>query len=300
MRKAVKMGITVGLIIMVFAVADSSSRTGSQDGDTSAQTGVSQEQYNQPVVEPVEASKPKSAERVVVTFAKSKDSDAADQPATARPAVVPPAAIIPAAAKPVAVEIPVPVKSADATVDKTLVVTIPQSSDSSGGSTASPQGHVYVVKKGDAGFWGVAASLYGNGKYWYLIKQANPQADSTNLKPGQKLTIPPLPSSSSSAVAQATPTKTPQATSGAPTVYVVKSGDKGFWTAAKNCYGDGSLWPAIAKANPDVNADSLQPGQKLQIPTLSDARKLIPQAAPKKPSAAASSSEDTSGGPLFD
>jgi len=67
------------------------------------------------------------------------------------------------------------------------------------GTTESPaftgQPQTYTVKQGDAGFWGVAEKVYKNGKYYTLIAKANPDADPYNLKPGQKLIIPPLPGS---------------------------------------------------------------------------------------------------------
>lgn len=51
----------------------------------------------------------------------------------------------------------------------------------------------YVVKQGENGFSGVAAAVYGNGRHWKVIEDANPGVKSTGLQPGQKLWAPELP-----------------------------------------------------------------------------------------------------------
>jgi nucleoid-associated protein YgaU len=53
---------------------------------------------------------------------------------------------------------------------------------------------------------------------------------------------------------------------GAPGAYEVQKGDSGFWAIAEKVYGDGRLWPLIAKANPSVDSNALKPGVKLTIP----------------------------------
>ena len=132
---------------------------------------------------------------------------------------------------------------------------------------------IYVVKKGDNGFWAIAAKpeIYGDGKYWDLIKKANPEATSENLRPGQELRIPPLDAGAvrvPSAPAVATP---PTLTE--PGTYVVQEGDRGgFSGIAKKVYNDGTLWPAIEEANPGVDTRRLRPGQELIIPSLTKAR----------------------------
>ena len=126
----------------------------------------------------------------------------------------------------------------------------------------------YVVKKGDAGFWGIAQSVYGNGKYWTLIAKANPSINSTNLKPGNRLVIPAKPVAGSRPAAGAVaivPGSLGQA-------YVVQKSDvAGFWGIAKKVYGDGRYWQVIAKANPSANSSALKVGQKLRVPKLTNA-----------------------------
>ncbi len=47
--------------------------------------------------------------------------------------------------------------------------------------------------------------------------------------------------------------------------YVVVKGDT-FWSIAQRVYGDGKLWTRIEKANPDIDRNSLKPGQVIMIP----------------------------------
>jgi nucleoid-associated protein YgaU len=60
-------------------------------------------------------------------------------------------------------------------------------------STAVGAGEeIYTVKRGDAGFWGISEKVYGAGKYYALIRDANPNLNPNALKPGTKIIIPPL------------------------------------------------------------------------------------------------------------
>ena len=139
----------------------------------------------------------------------------------------------------------------------------------------------YVVKKGDAGFWGIAQVVYGNGKHWTLIAKANPSFNSTSLKPGDSLVIPPRPA----AIARPTapvPTITPGL--GEKVYTVQKSDSAGFWGIAEKLYGSGRYWQVIAKANPSADSSSLREGQKLLIPSLTDEmRRLMARRAATRP-----------------
>lgn len=150
---------------------------------------------------------------------------------------------------------------------------------------------IYVVQDGDAGFWGIAQKkeIYGNGKYWQLIAKANPNVDSINLRAGQKLVIPPRPASATVPAAVAVGGPPPSLAAGQ-TIYVVEEGDAGFWEIAKKRYGNGALWQAIAKANPNVNPQRLRAGQKIVIPSIEQARRLAsaPSTRPVRPPAAPS------------
>ncbi len=131
----------------------------------------------------------------------------------------------------------------------------------------------YTVQSGDAGFWGVAEKVYGpgGGRYMDQIAKANPDVDPRRLRVGQTLKIPPRPVArgSNGGTTVATEASEGQIVSeNGRKYYVIKSGDNGFWSVARAAWGaDGAKhWPAIAKANPDLNAYALRPGQKVLIP----------------------------------
>ncbi|MHC4981616.1 MAG: LysM peptidoglycan-binding domain-containing protein [Planctomycetota bacterium] len=135
------------------------------------------------------------------------------------------------------------------------------------------------MEKGDLGFEVISKKVYGSGKHWKLIRDANPGVDTNNLQVGQELKIPPLPREDDSRPA---PSDRPAGWR----EYVVQKGDNGFSVIAANVYGDGTLWPAIAKANPGVESTSLRPDQVLLIPPK-------PEKAPEPPAGPA-------GGIVFD
>ena len=132
---------------------------------------------------------------------------------------------------------------------------------------------IYVVQKGDAGFWGVSVKVYGHGKYYKEIAKANAGVDSENLKAGQKLLIPPKPRQPAAPGALVTGIGAEELPSGY-RIYVVRRGDAGFWDVAIKMYGNGQRFGLVAKANPGVDSLRLQPGQKLRIPPLSQAGRL--------------------------
>jgi len=150
------------------------------------------------------------------------------------------------------------------------------------GRIASPKpdrpaatGRTYTVQAGDPGFWGVAKKVYGDGKYFYLIRQANPGVDTGKLMPGQKLIIPPKPPARPGggiltvANAPAEPEPSPAARPGeSGRTYTVVEGDAGFWGIAEKVYGNGRFFYLIRDANPQADSGKLMPGQKLTVPPL--------------------------------
>lgn len=163
---------------------------------------------------------------------------------------------------------------------------------------------IYVVKTGDT-LSGIAAraDVYGSAGKWRLIAEANRNINPNALRVGTKLIIPPLEAS--------TPARTPVASASlAPgqSVYTVSKGDNGLWGVAQKKLGNGKYWPAIAKANPNINPSRLKPGQKLVIPSLEEARKMISPgssatprrpASPRRPATPPAEEEDYDG-PVFD
>ena len=127
----------------------------------------------------------------------------------------------------------------------------------------------YEVQKGDSGFWAIAEKKYGDGKYYYLIAKANPNVSSNSLRPGQKLVIPAKPLVRIEPTSPAAGSPTPGGVEISPSgqkMYVVQKGDSGFWGIAQKQYGDGKYYYLLAKANPNVNSNSLQIGDKLVLP----------------------------------
>ena len=164
----------------------------------------------------------------------------------------------------------------------------------------------YTVQEGDAGFWGIAASLYGNGKYFHLIEAANPGIDPTRLRAGQVLVIPPkttaASSSSGSTAAGGGETTGDGPTLGAnQTSYTIQSTDStGLWGIAKNLYGDANLYPAIEAANPGLDSTQLTPGQKIVIPSKAEAQRMVGTTGGSSSSGSDAVAEPTDGRPIFD
>jgi hypothetical protein len=130
-------------------------------------------------------------------------------------------------------------------------------------------GRKYVVQRGDLGYWYIAEKVYGagNGKYWKRISDANQQADSTALRPGQVLTIPPLPARETTALVAPEDYGRTTTTPGGQKVYTVSKDDTaGLWGISKKVWGKGHLWEAIQKANPQIDPSKLRPGMKIVIP----------------------------------
>lgn len=136
----------------------------------------------------------------------------------------------------------------------------------------------YVVSEDDeAGFWGIAQKVYGKGHLWPVIHKANlaKVPNPHRLPPGTRLVIPPIPDSASTAPATTGGTSTEQPnlrgrtyTRDGKKFYVVADGDDGFWGIAQKVYGEGKYSTRIEAANPGVDSDNLQPGDRLVIPPL--------------------------------
>lgn len=160
---------------------------------------------------------------------------------------------------------------------------------------------VYVVKKGDAGFWGVSVKVFGHGKYYKEIAKANPGVDSENLKIGQELLIPPKPIASGRRDTVDAGIGVADLPDGY-RIYVVRRGDAGFWDVAIKMYGNGKHFGLVARANPGVDSRRLQPGQKLRVPPLTEASRLT--SAATAPFIEERSDEisplETDGRPIFD
>jgi nucleoid-associated protein YgaU len=163
-----------------------------------------------------------------------------------------------------------------------------------GETTAAGTETTYEVKKGDSGFWAIAEKVYGDGKYWTLIAQANPGVESSSLSPGKKLKIPAKPAPRAAEPSRearggvVTPAGPAAPAANGQTEYVVKKGDAGFWGIAQTVYGNGKYWAMIAKANPKVSSSGLKIGDKLVIPAK-------PESATTKPAGTGTAGKETTG-----
>jgi nucleoid-associated protein YgaU len=135
-------------------------------------------------------------------------------------------------------------------------------------TTIAAPGTYTVTEEDTTGFWGIAMKYYGEGKYFELIQQANPQVESRALRPGTMLKMPPKPTPAIATPAADRSRNGQVATNSAgQRVYTVSETDTaGLWGIAQKMYGKGHLYPLIQKANPTVDATKLNAGDQLIIP----------------------------------
>ena len=256
MRTDVKIGAAVGLAVVVlvvlYVVFSSSSQPASPQAQapavdqTTEITDVIEPRISSPQPAPAIGSTTRPADpfRVPPGHDETVSVDVRLTPATptSAPRIAGTGAVGPAIA-------PTPV----ATVGPALAVTP---------APKAPQ--TYTVAAGDMGFWAIAAKVYGDGKYMYLIAEGNPGVNSSALKVGQVLRIPPLPPSVA-AVKPAGPAGATNAPTAAGRTYTVKEG-QGYWVIAQEVYGDGKYWVNLDAANRDKGP--LKPGMVLVVPGL--------------------------------
>jgi nucleoid-associated protein YgaU len=159
-------------------------------------------------------------------------------------------------------------------------------------SAATPDS--YVIKPGDS-FWKISETVYGSGKYVTLIQQANPGL--STLQPGQKIKIPAKPADAV-AVTPRTASTQPAGAASTGGNYTVVAGDTLTRIAEKQMGGGGSAnVAAIVAANPGINPNSLQVGQRLVIPGARASSSAPPARASVVPSVGGGSTP-ASGGDL--
>ena len=134
----------------------------------------------------------------------------------------------------------------------------------------------YVVTSLDIeGAWGIARRVYGKSKYYYLIRDANPGVDWGNLQPRQRIRIPKLAASASTARPPGATNARKHGTISAPDAkgfrtYVVRKGDNGLYAIAgrREVYGNEKFGYVLERANPNVDSRKLQPGDQIVVPPL--------------------------------
>lgn len=162
------------------------------------------------------------------------------------------------------------VEVATAGPEMTSVRTASPTRSTTGIASMAGSGTYKVAEDDTAGYWGISKKVYGTSKYYGLIEKANPNVDPRRMRPGTTLVIPPKPTETTTSVAGgATASQQGQFTTNAAgqRVYTVGADDTGgLWGIAVKAYGKGYLNTEIAKANPSVDSDRLNPGDKLIIP----------------------------------
>lgn len=132
-------------------------------------------------------------------------------------------------------------------------------------TSSAQETQTHTVEVGET-FSSIAAIYYGDSKYFKSIVDANPQLDPSKLKPGMKVTVPPL----ARKEPRSDTTDVPAASSIDPnTQYVVKSGDS-LSKIATTLYGDQNMWQKIYDFNKSTIGDSpakLKLGMVLKLPT---------------------------------
>jgi nucleoid-associated protein YgaU len=183
-------------------------------------------------------------------------------PTQAEPAT-PPAGETPA----VATNNPTPSNTADMSLSAVTPVA-PAPAVSIVPSTQPSGARLYTIKPGQT-LSLIAASIYGNSRFYVAIKRANPNLDANHLKPGQTITLPDI-SDVKPGPAHETTASAVETTSGASTgnTYTVQSGDT-LYRIAKKLYGSPKQADAIYELNKSsIGADEgrLKLGMVLQLP----------------------------------
>lgn len=122
---------------------------------------------------------------------------------------------------------------------------------------ASPADEMVVVRDGDS-LWSLSRRYSGVGAGWRGWLAANPGIREKRLQPGMRLVRP--------GVASTVGVARRLGDAHAGKTITVRSGDS-FWKIAAARYGDGRLWPCIARANPEWrDVQKIYPGQSLMVP----------------------------------
>ena len=121
----------------------------------------------------------------------------------------------------------------------------------------------------------ISQKYYGTGKNWKKIAEAN-KVDPSDLKVGQKLTIPVI-----ETAAAATTSAAPELANGERT-YTIQKGDS-YYSIAKKELGNAARWKELEKLN-NISADDLRVGKVIKLPAKAAAvEALVP--GPVAPSA---------------
>jgi nucleoid-associated protein YgaU len=140
------------------------------------------------------------------------------------------------------------------------------SNERSAAAASKESGRTHVVAQGET-FVSIARAVYGDGRYYQALVDANPTVTPEKLKPGMTITLPP-----DSQVKESHKTSKPAAASSSKAsdgkTYTVQSGDS-LYKIAKKLYGNGEKSDDLYQANKQtIGPDStrLKIGMVLTLP----------------------------------
>ena len=138
---------------------------------------------------------------------------------------------------------------------------------------ATSEAKTHVVAAGET-LGEISQKYYGTGKNWKKIADAN-KVDPSELKVGQKLTIPAIETASTTA------TPAPELASGERN-YTVQKNDS-YYSIAKKELGNAARWKELEKLN-NVPADELRVGKVIKLPAKAAAVEAL-KPGPEAPAA---------------
>lgn len=133
---------------------------------------------------------------------------------------------------------------------------------------AKESGRTHVVASGET-FVSISRAVYGDGRYYQALIDANPSVDPDKLKPGMTIQLPPesqVKQSRKPAKSSPAPGSTSRTTDGK--TYTVQNGDS-LYKIARKLYGDGEKSADLYEANKQtIGPDStrLKIGMVLTLP----------------------------------
>lgn len=167
--------------------------------------------------------------------------------------------------------------------DRLLIPPLPTQTSGTGPAPAPGEARTradgtreYIVKENDS-FWTIAQQAYGNGAYYPLLVQANPDVNPSNLRVGSRILIPPRQATTRSSQPTTGRAGGDSVSAGAgQMVYTVTAEDgRGYWGIAEKLYGDGTYYVLLQRANPDTSSSALRVGQAILAPTRAAAQRMM-------------------------
>ena len=156
---------------------------------------------------------------------------------------------------------------------RTRVIALPTETIAMPVALPAPAKYVYVMEQGDS-YWTVAKKIYGAGKYFKDICDANPDVEPMKLRPKDRIAIPEIAGVAMRRELLATPEELKAKHK--PRVYLAQDREHEIQPGetlediARMYYGYTYKWPHILKVNPGLDPMRLQPGKEITVPALTE------------------------------